>query len=286
HSIPWRTIRRVLSVPTLREFVLQRFIFAPDFKPQDIEGFAPVSLRSFEARFNYPIPCRPESLQSETRAFSTVLSKLHDTLETLHLPGPSAPADLLTTSHWPRLRELVLYSEPWDASQPWHAVTLFSNMPHLRTLALKFLPPRGKGLLNLADSRNGVVHHSRETERTPLWPPGYTGPFPWPELDRLVVSCPNVDDEVYEHLPQTLRSLSLRYWKHLFWLAHERTRAETPDHRAYHTAGSTLTILRRCAIPALEQLTVEYVEDDREEELLRLLGTAFPRLRELTVLQY
>ncbi|KAH9916301.1 uncharacterized protein BXZ73DRAFT_81157 [Epithele typhae] len=150
-------------------------------------------------------------------------------------------------------------------------------MPHLRVLALKFFPLQGKGLARPADD-DSVIRSSRETERPPLWPPGYTGPFPWPELERLVVSCQTWTTK------STITSLQ-RF--HLWWFVRGRPACyEPPDLRAYHTATLTLGILRRCAIPDLDQLTIEYVADEGEDQLLAFLGQAFPRLSTLSVLQY
>ncbi|KAH9916385.1 uncharacterized protein BXZ73DRAFT_2604, partial [Epithele typhae] len=110
---------------------------------------------------------------------------------------------------------------------------------------------------------------------------GCSGPFPWPRLERLVIACPNAQDEVYEHLPPTLRALSLRHWK-FAWL-HEGL---VPS--LYHSSGAMLAILRRCAAADIERLEIEYRADSTSEDaMLRFVaGGAFPRLERLTLLRY
>ncbi|KAH9916298.1 uncharacterized protein BXZ73DRAFT_26198, partial [Epithele typhae] len=160
-----------------------------------------------------------------------------------------APVDALRDLDWPRLTTLVLHADPPTGDIP-HLAALFTNMPNLRTLALKSLPPHGTRVNNRTDCPD--FWSTRATERAPLWPPGHSGPFPWPKLERLVVACPNAQDEVYAHLPPTLRELSLRYWKRVWF-------AEGVHRDAYHDASTTLDILRRCNVPNLERLEIEYV---------------------------
>ena len=102
------------------------------------------------------------------------------------------PMTTLPVLHWHRLRQLVLQGETymWDAL-PAPLVLLLSTMPGLHALSLK---------TDLIQNILPLV----------VWPPGYIHDFPWPELEHLSVSYPDPNDEVYDHLPPTLRSLSLR----------------------------------------------------------------------------
>ena len=145
-------------------------------------------------------------------------------------------------------------------------------MPNLRILKFKFSLP---------------VDQGADYQRQPIWPPGYRGPFPWPALEKLVVSCPNVEDELYQHLPSMLRSLSLRYWKHANWYRHmEPDCARRPNYSALLRSSALLPLLRRCHVPALESIQLEYLEDDAEEDLISLIKSSFPSLTSLTLFRY
>ena len=143
--------------------------------------------------------------------------------------------------------------------------------------------------------RSLALNHT-DKHRLPLWPPEHTAPFPWPKLERLVISPPVVDDGIYENLPQTLRSLSLRYWKHA-WYYHiypcepgppERVHltAKDPDYDTMLHASSLSVILRRCHLPALQSLEVEYVQDEAKDDFLLLLVASFPRLTRRKLQRY
>ncbi|KAH9916284.1 uncharacterized protein BXZ73DRAFT_53879, partial [Epithele typhae] len=276
HGLSYDTIRRVLTIPTLRHFTLERLHFSP--LPTRMRGGTDLSPLS---TFNYHkvYPFQPGMHQSESQALSFTLSRVHKTLETLRLMGASAPVDALRDLDWPRLTTLVLHADPPTGDIP-HAAKLFTNMPNLRVLAL-----------------NLQRRAERAPERAPIWPPGHSGPFPWPKLERLVVACPNARDEVYAHLPPTLRELALRYWK-LVWCT------DGADRDTYHGTSTTLDILRRCNVPTLERLEIEYVAENKraapgdaagieedaisreESVLLGSLATAFPRLEWLTLLRH
>ena len=270
HGIAWGPIQSILSLRGVREFTIENLhICARRFPDDDFTAISPPPLTAFRHRMTVA-PTRPDLFTSETEALSAILSKTHRTLETLHLFGASAPISLLIDLEWPRLKELVFHDRPWESINL-HPITSLTRMSRLRTLILKFSVPRD------------AVH----TQREPLWPRGYAGPFPWPELERLVVTCPNVYDELYDHLPSTVRSLSLRYWKHVWWYERHFEKGEDiPDYSLLITATSLLEILRRCRLPDLVSLEIEYMEDEKEEELFTHIAASFPHLTYLKLVRY
>ncbi|KAH9916308.1 uncharacterized protein BXZ73DRAFT_22399, partial [Epithele typhae] len=169
---------------------------------------------------------------SEAKSLSSILSKLHGTLETLHLLGASTPVDALRDLDWPHLTTLIINADPPTG-----------DLPHARLLP-----------------RMELLARARHRASPPL-ASGCSGPFPWPRLERLVIACPNAQDEVYEHLPPTLRALSLRHWK-FAWL-HEGL---VPS--LYHSSGAMLAILRRCAAADIERLEIEYRADSTSEDAM------------------
>ena len=121
-----------------------------------------------------------------------------------------------------------------------------------------------------------------------LWPPGYLGSFPCPQLTKLVVSFPDLRDQVYDHLPSSLSSLSLRCYPHLyeqFSIAFHGF-GEYPRYDVLFGASATLSLLRRCENLDLDRLEIEYLADDEEAALLEHVVAAFPQLTNLKIIRY
>lgn len=107
--------------------------------------------------------------------------------------------------------------------------------------------------------------------------------FPWPDLQQLTISFPADDDQIYENLPVTLRKLTLQCFPHITSNFH-RSGAEGVSEPIH--SSDLLRILRRCDLPLLRGLELEYREDEADDELLRHIGVAFPALRQLKVRRY
>ncbi|KAH9930631.1 uncharacterized protein B0H18DRAFT_930243 [Fomitopsis serialis] len=268
HGLPWDTLRAILPVPHLREFNIKNMYLCPELRSGErlsVESLSPIT--SF--RYQMWHPREPFATPSETAALSTVLGVLCETLETLDLASEPAPLSALSQLRWPRLRKLVYRGTPWHTlAAP--LISLHPGMQDLQTFSLKL------------DVTPGTIPQV-------LWPAGYEGSFPWPELECLVVSFPDPRDEVYDHLPSSLRALSLRCWPHLHVQkqpsdidpAHDR-----PDHRALLSSSAILSILRRCSSLDLDHLEIEYRADDKDDALLRHIVQAFPHLTSLKIHRY
>lgn len=184
---------------------------------------------------------------TEPTALAVVLTELCESLETLVLTSESVPLAILARVRWPRLRRLAFYGTQWTESRPMSAA-LPVGMQSLRDLSYELYT-------NTSEARTQVY------DRLQLSPP----------LERSVLSEPAPLDNVFEHLPPTLRALSLRYWPHLHDQQYFHTTAfyDNPRYGLVVNSSDVLSILRRCAGLGLDQLGLEYRADEEEGALLR-----------------
>lgn len=210
-------------------------------------------------------PREPWSFPLEVSALATILEKLCGTLETLALMTESAPLSVMAKLNWPCLRKMVFYGAP--LAGPF--IQACFGMHSLRSLSLKINP-----------GEHGMPPVVWSTSSTPT--------FPWPDLESLTVSYPDPRDEIYDYLPSTLRSLSLRCWHHQHRQLYlfRRDMAYRPLRQCLLTSSAMLSILRRCSMLTLEHLEVEYAADKEDDALLQYLVTAFPSLQSLKIHRY
>ncbi|KAH9930634.1 uncharacterized protein B0H18DRAFT_905242 [Fomitopsis serialis] len=267
HGLCWDTLSAVLSIPHLREFKVKNLYFCPILRAGeqlDIDIVAPIT--SFQFRMWHPR--EPFTFPSETVVLSAILSKLCETLETLVLTSEPAPLSTLSQLRWPRLRRITFYGTPWT-TLPAPFVSHFSGMSGLRCISLKLNPPP-------------------HTVPQALWPPGYACSFPWPELERLVISYPDPQDGIYEHLPLSLRALSLRCWYHLY-VQQQYSRfgaSHPPTYDALLSSSAMLSILHQCNRLNLNHLEIEYRADNEDDALLQYVVATFPHLVSLKIHRY
>ncbi|EIW57993.1 uncharacterized protein TRAVEDRAFT_49012 [Trametes versicolor FP-101664 SS1] len=184
------------------------------------------------------------------------------------MSSESAPLDILRDSYWPCLRDLLMCGEATPYPETPYVITL-GNMPELRSLEL---------VLTL---RPGVTAPI-------LWPSDYDAACPWPHLQSFTTCHANLEDEIYRHLPPTLRRLllySYPYYGNIIWETSSGVR-ERQLQGALLTASQMLELLSRCQTPDLTELAVEFFADDHEFALWRFLPRAFPRLTSLTIHVY
>ncbi|EIW63610.1 uncharacterized protein TRAVEDRAFT_63022 [Trametes versicolor FP-101664 SS1] len=194
--------------------------------------------------------------------------QLQQSLETLIIPSENAPFDNLTAHDWPRLKVLSLRGEMQRMATP--LLSVFQRMPALRELTVE-------------------TACSYNTGRTLFCPPGWTGPYPWPEMTSLVVSYPHPDDALYALLPPTLQRLSLHCWpRHYTTLVPHESHyiADLGWFSPVLSSSEMLQILSQCPQSDLEELELEFGEDGRDLELFSLIPRVFPNLVKLTILRY
>ncbi|PIL36449.1 hypothetical protein GSI_00138 [Ganoderma sinense ZZ0214-1] len=273
HGLPWRTVRAMLTIPNLHHFAIASLRICPtadDTVEWGDSGLQPsAALSSFRYWVRDPTPTR--SFPAEERGLDTVVRAFHASLETLDLPSEPAPIQLMCSLSWPRLRELRLRGLRWTTpSTP--IVSLFACMPHLRTLVLQLYEPE-------------------HVDARAVWPRGFSATYPWPELEYLSISHPDADDDIYAHLPPTLRGLALRSWPHFCVQIKNDNEYPPRDLRwsfPMANASSILRILQRCGTPDLRTLELEYEVDEPgvDAELLQYVAASFPRLRTLELHRY
>lgn len=265
HGLPWTTLSAILSTPHLRELKVLTLHFCPILREGEqlnVDSLSP--LTSFHYRFAYP--AKSAAFPTVIASLSAVLGKLCGTLETLVLPTELVSVSSLSQLQWPRLRELTFIgrdAHPSSASP----TMLCPVMPVLRRL---------------------TIFISDDKPQT-MCPSGGADSFLWSNLDQLKISSPDPQDGIYDHLPSTLRRLSLRYWPHFCAqqsLYDDKLRYRSvsePQYDSILDSSAVLSILRRCDIPELDYLELEYQADDDDDALWQYITSAFPRLTRLTI---
>lgn len=183
----------------------------------------------------------------------------------------AAPLEFIQHAEWPRLCSLHLEGDIPSTTRSPSWVSTLQHMPSLRHLTLRAFP----GYPN---------------DHQCVWPPNSpVKTLPWPHLERPTVTHPDPEDIFYSHLPPTLDNLSLEHftlfagqgWDDLEWSAGGLLR-DVP----MSSASELLCIVRKCNTPRLRVLRVEYLANDREDELLSCISTASPRLEFLRLCRY
>ncbi|KAH9888965.1 hypothetical protein C8Q73DRAFT_173497 [Cubamyces lactineus] len=263
HGLPWYVLRVILTLTHLRHFSCHHYHFSPTvFPPGDLVLDTPAPLTSFRYMLNAYRPI-PRMHDPEEDALSVVMKACHATLEVLWLPTESTPFQTMLSLSWPSLHELRLRGEFMWGGDP--LVFALGGMPRLRLLRLNFALPRGIP--------------------RPIWPESLVASYSWPELEDLQVSFPCVDDQLYAHLPSTLRRLSLRFFPHRIidrWCTEWKRDWIFPSLNAEQLRH----IVRCCHCPDLKHLEVEYHQDAHEEHLIRDIASLFPNLTSLKILRY
>ncbi|RDX46239.1 hypothetical protein OH76DRAFT_1407147 [Lentinus brumalis] len=281
HGLSWRALQSVLSLPVIREFKLDQLHFCPELLPSDELRIEPTGhLTSFEYLLRKradpyyiesPYTAQP-NYNDEMRALSITLAALQETLERLTLATESAPIHLFAQHPWPRLRRLALRGEPSD-SLLLSLLSSVSHLPHLQSLVLKFSSTKDIPV------RTGII-----------WRGAHTDPFPCPVLEELVVTYPDPADPLFDHLPPTLRTLSLCCWRHLYheYLSPYRQwdPSDAPRPLLLLSSSEMHEVLRRSRTTMLRHLTLEYRANDGDDELLQYIAQNYPLLTRLKLIRY
>ncbi|KAI0327876.1 hypothetical protein GY45DRAFT_1078847 [Cubamyces sp. BRFM 1775] len=268
--IPADISHTLLSIPTLSSFILQTWENSPHpLLAIDAHPFT-TTFTSFEYRV--PELARSKSvLNGEWSVLEFVTTQMSSSLVRLTLPVGVISFSAISRTCWPNLRELNLEGDcELGHGQTVDIGAVLSGMPFLRSLRVSL--PQG------SKSHRVVMQRARQVAS-----------FPCQDLEDLTVSFPDPDDVVYSQLPPTLRRLALRctprHYNHRYRFE-QKTLMQLGLRSPILTAFELLSVLRRCRSELLQELELEYEEDERDEELLTNISTYFPALRILTLYRY
>ncbi|KAI9067433.1 hypothetical protein FKP32DRAFT_1553687, partial [Trametes sanguinea] len=264
--VPWEYMVAMLSVSRLRTFHVDGLLHIDN--PSSLPAFIAAPLTRYQQVTG---DFRPQRYNVANSLFLSIIldqPQVQDSLESLEVPSEFAAIDMFADSQWPRLRRISLRGENWEHDRP--LVHYFRHTSTLQELILM------------------LAHRSR-SQLLRLCPPGWTGPLPWPELETLTLTHPDPDDPLYSLLPDTLRHLALRCWpRHYHFEFHETRRVV--DRYGWGapilSSSALLNILRRCRTNQLKALEVEFMGDETDIAVFRLISRTFPNLSSLTILRY
>ncbi|KAI9001501.1 hypothetical protein BD414DRAFT_474843 [Trametes punicea] len=268
-GLSWYVLEALLSSPLLRHFSISGPLCnAGDELPEDVQPpvLSPLSTFEYLLRDQRDLP-RASNMEKE--GMPLILSRLHDHLERLVLPSESTPFDMMHLWEWSALRELSLRGEAPSSSLP--LVQMLSKMPRLRELSLLLAQPAN-------------------ASPQPIWPRSLPYLCEWRDLEDLTVAHPHPEDEIYAHLPRSLRRLALRCWpryyKHHTGFNKDLLEAGVHWSSPLLSSSEMLHIMRKIDAPYLRHLELEFRADGDGNELFRYVATAFPRLSVLRVHRY
>ncbi|KAI1792099.1 hypothetical protein LXA43DRAFT_360583 [Ganoderma leucocontextum] len=276
-GVPWEAINAIVQIPQLRSLRILGLLDDRHILPPETEQSLRLSINSLAA-IDYTSSGYRRASATEIKLFSVLLRQVttQRSLEALSIPSECAPLDCLSTTEFPRLRELsfigrrqVIMSHA-DGQQHIPYISILTNMPRLRKLSLTLAQPI-------------------DLPRQEIWPTGVRAEFPCPDLQDLSVSYPHPDDEFYAHLPSTLQRLALRCWPrhYLHLLDHDiADMTKLGWYSPILSSSETLRILRRCPSHSVRRLEVEFEEDDSGSDLFRCVPNVFPQLQYLIVHRY
>ncbi|OJT12155.1 hypothetical protein TRAPUB_11304 [Trametes pubescens] len=275
-GLPFWVLDAIFSTPQVRSVQFGSSICLPledDCSvPKHLRLTGPVaSLTSFRR------PLRSGTWYSQTPEEADLLfylfKQIHRTIEVVEMPIETAPLRAFRRKDWPCLRELVLRGGPRRSARAFMLEHL-TRMPNLRVLKLE-------------------LAYSSEAGPQCMFPPGWTGGCPWPNLEVLAVSNPHPDDELYANVPDSLQELTIRCYPRYY----VPDGPETQESMAMKmnrwgssplTSAEMLRVLRRCGVSLvrLRHLEVELAASSEDIGLLRYIAAAFPSLAFLQILRY
>ncbi|KAI9001463.1 hypothetical protein BD414DRAFT_405664 [Trametes punicea] len=268
-GLSWYVLEALLSSPLLRHFSISGPLCNPgDELPEDVQPpvLSPLTTFRYLLRDQRDLP-RASDMEKE--GMPLILGRLHDHLERLVLPSESTPFHVMHLWEWSALRGLSLRGEAPSSSPP--LVQMLCKMPRLRELSLLLAQPANTSL-------------------QPIWPRSLPRLCEWRDLEHLTIAHPHPEDEIYAHLPRSLRRLALRCWpryyKHHTGFNEDILKAGVRWSSPILSSSEMLHILRRIDAPYLGHLELEFRADGSDNELFRYIGTAFPRLTVLRVHRY
>lgn len=274
-AVPLSIILAILSSRQIQNVTISGYLYHPeDPTPLIPSGSIQCNLRSLIYDLSV-FRRQPRIYPSEKALLEALIPILSHTLEKLVAPVENVPLETIKMQRWPHLRVLTLYGQRHtmvDSHTP--AIAVFANMPNLRCLDLFLANPEG-------------------VEPQAICPDGFSGTFPWPELERLTVAQPLPSDNVWAYLPLCLQALILRYWPRRgdWYSAYLQGTpvlhmSETQWRMPHLPASDVLRILQQCRTPQLKLLGMDYQVDEQEISLFRHIARSFSSLESLHIYRY
>ncbi|KAI8983360.1 hypothetical protein BD414DRAFT_490684 [Trametes punicea] len=270
-SIPWAVLRQILSVPHVRALRIRGQLLSHLESDRDYHNFPSCPLEIWHHIRDDRYRQHPRVCLADMRFYRTLAARINDSARSLLIPFEAAPLEVMSSVHWPRLQELQLVgAQNVDVGVEQSLFEVLAGMPKLRRLVLE-------------------QAHDAKTLHRPIWPQDSTRSLSWPDLEELVLSHPHPDDKIFEHLPSSLKHLSLRCWPRHYLFFHY------PELRSMRCSGwsspiltssEMLRVLSVSALTQIARLEIEFVEDDGDSDLFRCLPHAFPRLEYLKIHRY
>ncbi|KAI0632942.1 hypothetical protein C8Q77DRAFT_1120582 [Trametes polyzona] len=280
-GVPWSAIKLCQSYANIKIILFNpsaRFIHLAPY-PQDVSSTVlTFEVLSYPSFLKIPLPgtfgvkptTRNKLRALESACLYPLVLGMHETARSLTLPLETAPISGMADVDWPCLQTLELGgSAPSDADQviPAYLPSMLRRMRSLRHFALKAALPR-------STTHRYWILGSQSSPDLELR-----------DLRTLVLSHPEPDDSIFSMRMPNLVHLSLRDWpRHYDYVALSYYHV---DHRSpLLSATEMLSILNRLHVPELRTFELVYHADEADDDLLRLVVEAFPKLRHLEIHRY
>ncbi|KAH9849367.1 hypothetical protein C2E23DRAFT_762086 [Lenzites betulinus] len=202
---------------------------------------------------------------AEARGLAPLILAIRETVERLYIPLDASPVGEMCQCTWPNLTDLRLRGAYADSMLRSIISILLSRMPRLHSLSVELAQP---------------PYHSR----APVFGTAVPVACERLQLCSLTVPYPDPEDAIFSFVGVDLVHLSLRDWPRAY--SPLRGKVALRFVAPILSAFECLRLLTRMNTPLLESLEVVYKVDDADDDLLRHIATAYPRLSRLEIHHY
>ncbi|KAH9849364.1 hypothetical protein C2E23DRAFT_685645, partial [Lenzites betulinus] len=281
-GVPWSVVERCLQLPNLSTLT-----FMPDSQwldtlpipgalwslprlPLTTLSYTTIVWRELKERpYNNRFPhthLLADEYAAEARGLAPLILAIRETVERLYIPLDASPVGEMCQCMWPNLTDLRLRGAYADSMPRSIISILLSRMPRLHSLSIEFAQPPS---------------HSR----APVFGTAVPVACEHLQLRSLTVAYPDPEDAIFSFVGIDLVHLSLRDWPRAYYpmRGDVALRFVAP----ILSASECLRLLTHMNTPLLESLEVVYMTvDDADDDLLRHIVTAYPRLKQLEIHRY
>lgn len=291
-GIPWFAVERCLQLPNLSTltFLPDSHWLAPNRHEEWVKDTLPtpdaiwslprlpltklsyitlvwreLKERPYNDRFSHT-DLLADEYAAEARGLGPLILAIRDTVQSLYIPLDVSPVGEMCQCMWPNLTGLRLRGAYADSMPRSIIPVLLSRMPRLHNLSIELAQPPS---------------HTR----APIFGIGVPVGCEHLQLRSLTVAYPDPEDAIFSFVGVDLVHLSLRDWPRAYYplRGDVALRFVAP----ILSASECLRLLTRMNTPLLESLEVVYMTvDDADDDLLRHIATAYPRLKQLEIHRY